>query len=77
MKTVADDVTDLKARSMRGNLLFFGFPEKETVEDRTSEDCAQTVLDYCENTLKIPNARDNIKVERAHRLYPKYEREKN
>lgn len=76
LKGVSDELTDLQSRSMRSNLLFFGFPEKNTLEDRKSENCAKMILDYCEASLKIPNAHNSIKVERAHRLSPKYDMNK-
>jgi hypothetical protein len=76
LKSVSDELTDLQTRSMRSNLLFFGFPEKNTPEDRKAENCVKMILDYCETSLNIPNAHNTIKIERAHRLSPKYENDK-
>lgn len=73
LKTIPEEVTDIKARSMRDNLLFFGFVEGRTDEDRRSENCTQMVLDYCQNTLQMEDARTNVKIERAHRLGNRYE----
>ena len=47
---------------MRDNLLFFGFAEPQTPDDRRSENCAESIHNYC------PNASANIKLERAHRI---------
>jgi len=68
LKAINDDVIDLQARSMRDNLLFFGFAEPQTPDDRRSENCAESILNYCEKELNIPNASSNIKLERAHRI---------
>ncbi|XP_053379987.1 uncharacterized protein LOC128548637 [Mercenaria mercenaria] len=62
---------------MRDNLLFFGFDELSTAESRRSENCANTVLDYCKNTLKIVDPESRIKIERAHRLGNKYDSTKS
>lgn len=53
---------------MRNNLLFFGFPECSSVEERRSENCAQTLFNFFRDTLKIVNPSDTIKIERAHRI---------
>ena len=37
LKAINDDVTDLQARSMRDNILFFGVAEPQTSDDRRSE----------------------------------------
>ena len=68
LKAINDDVIDLQARSMRDNLLFFGFAEPQTPDDRRPENCAESILNYCEKELNIPNASANIKLERAHRI---------
>ena len=65
---VHEDITDLKSRSMRNNLLFFGFPERSTAEDRRSEDCVKLLLDTFRDTLGMQDAHVNIKIERAHRI---------
>ncbi|XP_045163587.2 uncharacterized protein LOC123527917 [Mercenaria mercenaria] len=76
-KSVPDEITDLQSRSMRDNLLFFGFDELSTAESRRSENCANTVLDYRKNTLKIVDPESSIKIERAHRLRNKYDSTKS
>ncbi|KAH3782539.1 hypothetical protein DPMN_160456 [Dreissena polymorpha] len=66
LNSVSDDIENLRARSMRCNLLFHGFPEEKTHEARMSEDCAKLVLDYLNDKLEITRAHENIKIERAH-----------
>ena len=112
-----DDVVDLKCRSMRDNLLFFGIPEviaPVQVDDsgnhgqmehsdehglqaqgaaqgpapdssgihshfqrseplssyadtvKKEENCEDKVYPFCENVLKIKDARPRIKIDRAH-----------
>ncbi|XP_060585205.1 uncharacterized protein LOC132741129 [Ruditapes philippinarum] len=73
LKSVSEDVTDLQSRSMRDNLLFFGFEEGKTPDDRRTENCTKLILDFLSNSLKIPEAHVAIKIERAHRLGYKYE----
>ncbi|XP_053406562.1 uncharacterized protein LOC128559296 [Mercenaria mercenaria] len=76
LKSVSEDVTYLKSRSMRDNLLFFGFDECKTPQERNAENCTDLILDYCKETLKIPDAQAAIKIERAHRLGYRYDRNK-
>ena len=59
------DVIDLKSRSMRDNLLFFGIPE---VKNETDSDCVQKVLTLIEAKCNIENATTDIKLHRAHRI---------
>ncbi|KAH3830507.1 hypothetical protein DPMN_103751 [Dreissena polymorpha] len=73
LNSVSDDIEDLRARSMRCNLLFHGFPEEKSHEARKSENCAKLVLDYLNDKLEIARAHENIKIERAHRLGAKYD----
>lgn len=61
-KQLREDITDMQARSMRDNLLFFGLKE-----DR-EENCTDVVLDFCENVLEMTNAKDRLEIDRAHRL---------
>lgn len=65
---IQEDLVDIQSRSMRDNLLFFGFPEASSVDERRTENCTQKILDFCVDTLKIENARTDIKIERAHRV---------
>lgn len=53
---------------MRDNLLFFGFSEASSADERRTENCTQKVLDFCVDTLKIENARTDIEIERANRV---------
>ena len=65
---LAIDVIELQSRSMQDNLLFFNFEECPTASARTEEDCTNNILSFCESTLNIPDARHNIKIDRAHRI---------
>lgn len=56
------DMTDLKCRSMRDNLVFYNIPEEK------DEDCAQTILGFIEEEMKVKDARREIKLHRAHRM---------
>ena len=119
-KKLKDDITDLKCRSMRDNMLFFGIPESvsppytglgsghpppdanqgDTLAmeatnsldtsgamgginafgqpssstksyakvTETGENCKELVWEFCEKILKIANPRDNIHIDRAHRI---------
>ncbi|XP_053396035.1 uncharacterized protein LOC128556130 [Mercenaria mercenaria] len=57
-----EEITDLKCRSMRDNLLFFKLLEEK------EENCVQKVLELIENDMKIENAKQEIKLHRAHRV---------
>ena len=65
---LSEDVIDSQARSMRDNLLFFNFEEKNTSDDRKSENCTDMILNLCENDLGMSGASDQIKIDRAHRI---------
>lgn len=119
-KKLKDDITDLKCRSMRDNMLFFGIPESVSppytglgsghpppdanqgdtlaMEATNSldtsgamggnnafgqpssstksyakvtemgENCKELVWEFCKKILKIANPRDNIHIDRAHRI---------
>lgn len=64
-RTIKSDITDLKCRNMRDNLLFFGIPE---VKGEKDTDCTDKVLDLIETQLEIQNAKAEIKLHRAHRI---------
>ena len=68
LKANNDDVIDIQARSMREKLLFFGFAEPQTPDERRSENWIHPQLNYCEKELTILNASANIKIEHAHRI---------
>jgi chaperonin cofactor prefoldin len=65
---LSSELVDLQARSMRDNLLFFGFEEESTAEARKAENCREQVLNLCEINLEIPNANQLIKLPRVHRI---------
>ena len=64
-KQLKSDILDLKSRSMRDNLLFYGVPEEK---DESDAKCVQKVLDFIESKCDIENASQNIKLHRAHRI---------
>ncbi|XP_053383854.1 uncharacterized protein LOC128550032 [Mercenaria mercenaria] len=66
--SMAEQLLDLQSRSMRENLLFYGFDECANSADRKSEDCAEKIMTFCVDTLNIMDARSQIKIERAHRV---------
>ena len=63
-----DMIVDLQARSMRDNLLFFGVEECATAPERRDEDCILKILNFCTEQLGLPDAHENFKIDRAHRL---------
>ncbi|KAK6175264.1 hypothetical protein SNE40_013762 [Patella caerulea] len=56
------EVVDLKCRSMRDNLLFFGITEKN------DENCIDIIHDFIVEHLQISDSRERIKIDRAHRI---------
>lgn len=62
-KDLVEQMSDLKLRNMRDNLLFFGLKEPS---DTTNEDCISKIVHFCENELDICNVDE--KIDRAHRL---------
>ena len=75
-----EEIVDLKSRSMRDNLLFFNFAEHKTSKqyviflrdktNRKNESCIDKVYDFCEWELNMHNVRDNVKIDRDHRIGP-------
>ena len=61
-RKLRDSVIDLKARSMRDNLLFFNIPEEE------NEDTTKMIHKLLEEKLEIQDATHSIKIDRSHRL---------
>ena len=57
-----ESVVDLKARSMRDNLLFFN------VEEEEKENTDEKIFQILEEKLEIPDARNKIKIDRTHRV---------
>ncbi|CAB4024871.1 Hypothetical predicted protein [Paramuricea clavata] len=66
-RRLQESVIDLKARSMRNNLLFFNVNEDER------ENTTEKIYEILERNLEIPNARDTIKIDRSHRIGRKRE----
>ncbi|KAH3862111.1 hypothetical protein DPMN_025074 [Dreissena polymorpha] len=56
-KSLCDEVVDLKARSMRNNLLVFNFDEENTFDDRKHENCTNKIHEFCEKDLAMSGAR--------------------
>ena len=63
-----DEMLDIKSRSMRENLMFYGIPE---APQHTDENCGMLVLDLIKTHLKLDNA-DKIELDRAHRIGRKF-----
>ncbi|CAB4004850.1 Hypothetical predicted protein, partial [Paramuricea clavata] len=61
-RKIQDNITDLKARSMRDNLLFFNISEDE------NENTSETIYDILENKMGIEDAKNRVKIDRSHRL---------
>ena len=59
------DIIDLKSRSMRANLIFYGIEE---AKGEKGSDCVKKVLDLLDGKLEIPGARDSIKLQKAYRM---------
>ena len=55
---------------MRDNLIFFGFEECRTFDERMNENCIDKILSFCEKGLNLENVRNSVKLEleRAHRI---------
>jgi hypothetical protein len=64
---LSEEVVDLQSRSMRDNLLFFGFSEKSSAEERKSENCRERLVEFFTNTLELDHP-ENIKLDRVHRI---------
>ena len=65
---LAEEIIDLQGRSMRDNLIFFGFEECRTFDERMNENCIDKILSFCEKELNLENVRNSVKLERAHRI---------
>ena len=59
------DILDMKSRSMRDNLLFFGIPEDGK---ETDSQCSEKVLILIETKCGIKISSHNIVLQRAHRI---------
>ena len=60
--TLQSRVIDLQARSMRDDLIFYNISEKN------DENAKEIIHDLLENKLGLENAKENVKIDRAHRL---------
>ena len=58
-KRLQEGVVDLKARSMRNNLLF------HNIEESDEENCAELIYSLLGEKLDLPDARQSIKIDRA------------
>lgn len=67
-RQLKEELIELKARSMRDNLLFYNFAEQKT--NRKNESCIDKIYDFCELELDMPDVRENVKIDRAHRIGP-------
>jgi DNA repair ATPase RecN len=61
-RKLQDNIIDLKARSMRDNLLFFNISEDE------NENTTETIHDILENQMGFEDAKNRVKIDRSHRL---------
>lgn len=61
-RKLQDNIIDLKARSMRDNLLFFNISEDE------NENMTETIHDILENQMEFEDAKNRVKIDRSHRL---------
>ena len=61
-----DELLDIKARSMRENLMFYGIPESTAGQ---TENCEQLVKELIR--LKLQLDTEHIQFDRSHRLGPK------
>lgn len=61
---LVDEVTDLQARSILDNLLFFNVQEKQSNNKRKNADCSKTLRDFMKNKLRICDA-DSSKTDRV------------
>ncbi|CAB3992748.1 unc-13-like C [Paramuricea clavata] len=59
------EIVDIKARSMRNNLLIFNIPESE---NEYPEKCVEKVYEILQNKLEIDDASSKMPIERAHRI---------
>ena len=69
--TMIDNIIDLKCRSMRDNLMFFGIDESVSPEMRVpgvDENCDEKVTEFCEKVLLIEDPATKIQIDRAHRV---------
>ena len=63
--TYKSQILDMQCRSMRDNLLFYRIPEENK---ETDEACVSKVLGLIEDVMGFENARNDMKLHRAHRI---------
>jgi archaellum component FlaC len=59
------EIVDIRAHSMRNNLMFYYIPEQQ---NEPPENCVAKVYNILENNLQIESATSTIPIERAHRI---------
>jgi hypothetical protein len=57
-----NSLIDLKARSMRGNLIFYNMPENK------DENTTDVILSLLESKFGMKEAKSKVKIDRSHRL---------
>ena len=67
-ESLSEEILELQTRSMMDNLSFFGIDECGTFEDGMQEKCAEKIHEFREKELGIPNAKGQVKIDRAHRI---------
>ena len=70
---------DIEIDNLKRNLVFFSIEEKalegptenengDENQAKETENCMETILDFCETNLKVENAKTTIQIEKAYRL---------
>ncbi|XP_071177823.1 protein unc-13 homolog C-like [Mytilus edulis] len=76
-KEVRDKLVDIESQNLKQNLVFFEIEEASENNEGAkggatgstyNENCVNKILEFCENQLKIENAKDKITLEKAYRL---------
>ncbi|VDH98854.1 Hypothetical predicted protein [Mytilus galloprovincialis] len=83
-KEVRDKLVDIESQNLKQNLVFFELEEASENNEGAkggatgekggatgstyNENCVNKILEFCENQLKIENAKDKITLEKAYRL---------
>lgn len=87
-KEVESRLLDIETKNLQQNLLFFAIDEKhdekgggngnENADANRDENCVEVILDFCENKLKIENAKTKVEIAKAYRLgKPKNDKSKS
>lgn len=67
LKLIKQRVISLEAHSRRDNLIFHGLRRKGVGQEESDAKCREAVFDFLVCQLKITDARERIKIVRAHR----------